>query len=299
MICGASRGLGRALAHALADAGYGVAICARSEAEVGHVRGELEQLGARVYAQACDLRDAEQARQFIDNAEVELGAIDVLVTNAATMLVAPIETLSASDFDEAMRSIFGTALHPVLAALPRMRERHRGTIAFITSIGGLVGVPHLAPYSAAKFATVGLAQALGAELKKDGVHVLTVIPGLMRTGSHLRAEFRGNPRREYAWFAASAIAPLLSIDADRAARRIVRAIERKRTRLVYTLPARLVARFHDLVPNLFSIVTKVAAALLPKPPPEPSQAEGRQIQSRSSKLLERRSRTLALRHAQW
>lgn len=298
VICGGSRGLGRALAHSLAEAGYAVAICARSEAEVGHVRGELEHLGARVYAEACDLRDAGAARRFVEDAEAALGPIDVIVANAATMLVAPIETTGASDFDDAMRSIFDTALYPVLAALPRMRERGRGTIVFITSIGGLVGVPHLAPYSAAKFATVGLAQALGAELKKDGVNVLTVVPGLMRTGSHVRALFRGNPAREYAWFAASAIAPLLSIDADRAARRIVRAIERKKTRLVYTLPARIVARFHDLVPGLFALVTKAAGALLPKAPPAASQAEGRDVQSRSSKLLERRSRSLALRHAQ-
>lgn len=299
VVCGGSRGLGRALAHALAESGYGVAICARSAQEVEHVRAELEQFEARVYAEACDLSDEEAARRFIVNAEAELGPIDVLVANAATMLVAPLETLRASDFDGAMRSIFDTALNPVFAALPLMRERRRGTIVFITSIGGVFGVPHLAPYSAAKFATVGLAEALGAELKKDGVHVLTVIPGLMRTGSHVRASFRGSPAREYAWFAASAIAPLLSIDADRAARRIVRAIERKKTRLVYTIPARLAARLHALAPTLFSTLMKIAASLLPKPPALPSQAEGREIQGKTTKLLDRRSRDLALRHAQW
>ena len=85
-----------------------------------------------------------------------------------------------------------------------MRARGEGTLAFITSIGGKIGVPHLAPYSSAKFAEVGFAQALRAEVAKDGVHVLTVVPGLMRTGSPTHAQFGGDAEKEYAWFTASA-----------------------------------------------------------------------------------------------
>jgi len=299
VVCGGSRGLGRAIAHALAEAGYGVAICARSKEEVEQVQGELTRLGVRVHAEVCDLRDEEQASRFIAAAEEVLGPIDVLVANAATISVAPIEARSSTDFDDAMRSTFYTALHPVLAAIPRMRARKRGTIAIVTSIGGLVGVPHLAPYSVAKFATVGLAESLGAELRKDGIHVLTIVPGLMRTGSHVRATFKGDPAREYAWFAAGAITPLLSIDADAAARRIVRAIERKKKRLVLTAPARIAARLHDLVPELFEFVLEVAGALLPTAPERTSEAEGRALASTGPKALERRTRTLAARHAQW
>jgi short-subunit dehydrogenase len=298
VICGGSRGLGRAIAHALAEAGYGVAICARSKDEVDQVRAELERLGVRVHAEVCDLRDEEQASRFIAVAEEVLGPIDVLVANAATISVAPIETRSSTDFDDAMRSIFYTALHPILAAIPRMRDRKRGTIAMVTSIGGFVGMPHLSPYSAAKFATVGLAESLGAELRKDGIHVLTIVPGLMRTGSHVRATYKGNATREYAWFSASAMAPLVSIDADVAAKRIVRAIERKKSRLVLTLPARIAARLHDLLPGVFGLVLEVAGALLPKAPPRPSEAEGRVLASTGRRSL-RRTRRLAARHAQW
>lgn len=299
VICGGSRGLGRAIAHALAEAGYGVAICARSKEEVEQIRDELMRLGVRVHAEPCDLRDEEQASRFIARAEEALGPIDVLVANAATISVAPIETRASTDFDEAMRSIFYTALHPVLAVIPRMRERKRGTIAIVTSIGGLVGVPHLAPYSAAKFATVGLAESLGAELRKDGVRVLTIVPGLMRTGSHVRATFKGNAAREYAWFAASAMAPLLSIDADVAAKRIVRAIEQKRSRLVLGLPARIAARLHDLLPELFGFALEIAGGLLPRAPERPAEAEGRALASKGPRAIERRTRTLAARHAQW
>ena len=299
VICGGSRGLGRSIAHALAEAGYGVAICARSKDEVEQVRSELERLGVRVLAEVCDLRDEEQASRFIARTEEALGPIDVLVANAATISVGPIETRSSADFDEAMRGAFYSALHPVLAVMPRMRDRKRGTIAIVTSIGGLVGVPHLAPYSAAKFATVGLAESLGAELRKDGIHVLTIVPGLMRTGAHVRATFKGDAAREYSWFAASAIAPFLSIDADVAAKRIVRAIERKKSRLVFTIPARIAARLHDLVPGAFSRFFEVAGALLPKAPERPIEAEGRALASKGPKAVERRTRTLAARHAQW
>ena len=298
VICGGSRGLGRAVAHALAEAGYGVAICARSKDEVDQARAELERLGVRVFAEACDLRDEEQASRFIARVEETLGPIDVLVTNAATISVAPIETRTSADFDDAMRSTFYTALHPILAALPRMRERKHGTIAMVTSIGGLVGVPHLTPYSTAKFATVGLAESLAGELRKDGIHVLTVIPGLMRTGSHVRATFKGNAAREYTWFAAAATTPLVSIDANVAAKRIVRAIRQKRTRLVLTPGARVAARLHDLLPELFTVAFEIAGALLPKAPERPTEAEGRALQSKGPKALERRTRTLVARHAQ-
>jgi short-subunit dehydrogenase len=284
VICGGSRGLGRALARSLAEAGYGVAICGRSKEEVDRTRAELERLGVRVHAEACDLREEEQASRFIANAENALGPIDVLVANAAAISVAPIETRTSSDFDDAMRSIFYTALHPILATVPRMRARKRGTIAIVTSIGGVVGVPHLAPYSAAKFATMGLAESLSAELRKDGLHVVTVIPGWMRTGSHVRATFKGDPMREYAWFAASAMAPVVSIDANAAARRIVRAIEHKKSRVVLTIPARMASRFHDFFPRVFAVAMQIAGALLPKAPERSYEAEGL---------------ALAARHARW
>jgi short-subunit dehydrogenase len=185
-----------------------------------------------------------------------------------------------------------------------MQARRAGTIAFITSIGGKIGVPHLAPYSAAKFAEVGFAEALRAEVAKDGVRILTVIPGLMRTGSHLRASFRGDPEKELAWFGASAVAPGLSIDADRAARRIVRAIARGDTQLVYTAAARVVARTHDLAPGFWSFMMSVAGRILPKSPRPENVVydEGTTVAATSSSpvvdLVRSRSRDVAVRHGQ-
>jgi short-subunit dehydrogenase len=304
VVCGASRGLGRAIARELARRGASVAICARSAEDLQDAQAELSTFGVPVMTQVCDLRSEDEALVFLTAAAERLGPIDILVTNAATLTVAPIETTTASDFHEAMSSIFATALHPALAVLPAMQARGEGTIAFITSVGGKIGVPHLAPYCAAKFAEVGLADALRAEVAKDGVRILTVIPGLMRTGSHLRASFRGAPEKELAWFGAGAIAPLLSIDADSAARRIVRSIVRGDTQLVYTPAARLVARTRDLAPSLWSTLAALAARILPRAPAPDyvSSEEGRTVvETSSSPLIElARGRSLeaAARHGQ-
>jgi NAD(P)-dependent dehydrogenase (short-subunit alcohol dehydrogenase family) len=266
IVCGASRGLGRAIARELARRGCKVAVCARGSTELEDARAELERLAVAALAEPCDLRRADEVEAFVSKVERTLGAPDVLVANAATITVGPIESLTVSDFDQAMDSTFKSALHPAMAVLPSMRARRSGSIVFISSIGGKIGVPHLAPYSSAKFAVTGLSEALRAEVAKDGVNVLTVIPGLMRTGSHVRGQFKGNSEMEAAWFGASATAPLISIDADRAARRIVRAIERRRRELVYTAPARVARRAHDWVPWAWRGVIAFVARLLPRAP---------------------------------
>jgi short-subunit dehydrogenase len=122
------------------------------------------------------------------------------------------------------------ALAPVrlaLAALPVMREQSHGRIVTITSLGGKIAVPHLVPYCAAKFAAVGFSEGLRAELGRDPVTVTTVVPGLMRTGSHVQALFTGQADKEFTWFSLGASLPLVSMDAERAARQIVEGVRRR------------------------------------------------------------------------
>jgi NAD(P)-dependent dehydrogenase (short-subunit alcohol dehydrogenase family) len=305
VVCGGSRGLGRALSRALGEEGARVAICGRSAESLQQTRIWLASFGIHVLTEVCDLRDEAQTAAFLARVTEELGAVDVLIANAATIEVGPIESLKPADFDAAMSEIFGSALRATLAVLPQMRARGRGTIAFITSIGGKLGVPHLAPYSAAKFAEVGFAEALSAEVAKDGVHVLTAMPGLMRTGSHLHAHFRGEPERELAWFGASAITPLLSIDADRAARHVVRAIARRDRFVTFTPAAHLGAFLHDAAPELWSLLAKLAGRLLPQAPAGSAAAasqEGVELMRRSTStivdLIMKHSARLAQRHNQ-
>lgn len=250
MITGGSRGLGYLLAREFARQGARVSICAREAAELDRARRELGGDGLEVLTTTCDIADRKQVERWVTATLRHFGRIDVLVNNAGVIQVGPIQAMRVQDFQEAMNIMFWGVLNPTLAVLPHMLERKSGRIVNITSIGGKISVPHLLPYSCAKFAAVGLSEGLRAELAREGIAVTTVAPGLMRTGSHLNARFTGRQEREYAWFALGATLPFVSIDAERAARQIVRAARRGEAELVITTQAALFARFHGLFPGL-------------------------------------------------
>ena len=145
-----------------------------------------------------------------------------------------------------------------------MRRRGAGRIVNITSIGGKCAVPHLLPYCASKFALVGWSEGLRAELLKDGVYVTTIVPGLMRTGSPRNATFKGQHRKEYAWFSIADSLPITSMNADRAARRIVRACINGESEVTLGWQAKLAAMLHGLCPGLSSELAAGANWMLPR-----------------------------------
>jgi len=100
--------------------------------------------------------------------------------------------IAVEDYETALNVMFRGVLYPTLAVLPQMRVGHRGRSVNVTSIGGMVSVPYLLPYNCTKFGAVCLSEGLRAELGQAGIHVTTMFPGLMRTGSHLRAAFAGS-----------------------------------------------------------------------------------------------------------
>src|SRR5262249_39625977 len=159
----------------------------------------------------CDLAVRDQAAKLMDDAVARAGRVDVLINNAGIIQVGPLDHMTAADFEEAMAVHFWGPLHTTLAAIPIMRRQGGGRIVNVSSIGGKIGVPHLAPYCASKFALTGMSDAVRAELAQDRIHVTTVIPGLMRTGSPFNAWFKGRHRDEFTWFAISDSLPLASI----------------------------------------------------------------------------------------
>jgi short-subunit dehydrogenase len=263
VITGSSRGLGLALAEEFARHGCKIVLNARNERELVRARQQVERLGAEVRAFTCDASRPEQADHLINAARQQFGRIDILVNNAGTISVGPLEEQRLEDFREAMDTIFWSMVQPTLAALPAMIERRHGKIVNITSIGGRVSVPHLLPYSCAKFATVGFSEGLHAELRKHGIHVLTVVPGLMRTGSHLHAQFKGKHQKEYGWFAVSGTNPLLSISVERAARQIVNATRRNKSDLVVGWQARALVYAHATAPGVIAEAMGLLNRLLP------------------------------------
>jgi NAD(P)-dependent dehydrogenase (short-subunit alcohol dehydrogenase family) len=267
LVTGGSRGLGLALSRELARQGCKLAICARDKTELEAARAELEQGGAEVLAVTCDVADPTQVAAMVEAVTRHYGGIDILINNAGIMVVAPVETITRADFERVMAINFWGVLNPTLEVLPGMRTRGAGRIVNITSIGGKISVPHLLPYSCAKFAAVGLSEGLRAELADTGISVTTVVPGLMRTGSHLNAEFGGEQEAEYRWFALGASAPYpVAVGADRAARLIVRAAKRGQAECTYPLSAVIAARLSGLLPGATTNALAVVDRLLPQPP---------------------------------
>jgi short-subunit dehydrogenase len=210
-----------------------------------------------------------------------LGAIDVLVNNAGIMAVAPLLNQSPKRFHEAMDTNFFGALNASLAVLPAMLERGQGAIVNIASIGGLIAVPHMLPYTASKFALVGFSRGLHTELKSKGVNVLTVCPWLMRTGSHLHAKVGGRRNLEYGWFGTSATLPLLSVPARVAARQIVQAAAKGKSELLISRWAVIAAKVAATAPVLTGAVLSAVNRVLPaeRIAAGDSQIEGRDVQA--------------------
>lgn len=266
VVTGGSRGLGLLLAEELGRLGARVAICGRDPHALAHARARLEALGVEVHAVTCDLGVRDEAEGFIDSVVDAFGGVDLLINNAGSIEVAPIEELGVEGIETSMRSNFWSAAHVTLHALPHLRARGSAArIVNITSIGGRVAVPHLLGYSAAKFAMVGFSEGLAAELARYGVKVTTVIPGLMRTGSIYNASFGGDAEREFAWFGVTASVPVLSMNARRAARRVVRAALDGRAEVMLGLSARAASLAHGVAPALTTRALGLAAALLPRP----------------------------------
>jgi NAD(P)-dependent dehydrogenase (short-subunit alcohol dehydrogenase family) len=291
LITGSSRGLGLALARECARLGCDLVLCARGEAELHAASAELSSFGNRVLPIVCDVGDREQVERMMAHASSHFGRIDLLFNNAGIITVGPLETQTLADFEEAMRVMFWGIVYPTLAVVPQMIARGSGRIANTTSIGGKVSVPHLIPYNCAKFAAVGFSEGIHAELRRHGIRVTTVVPGLMRTGSHRNAYFKGDHRAEYTWFSLGATLPLVSMNADRAARAIVRAVRRGQPEIILTPQARAIATLHGIAPGLTSELMAMVSAFLPRPGGE--AGTGRHL-GRDSETMVTRSPLTAL-----
>jgi short-subunit dehydrogenase len=280
VVTGASRGLGLLLAHELARHSCPLVICARELTELKRAAGQLRAAGAEVTAVACDVTDEAAARLLVDTALECYGRLDILISNAGIIQVGPVQAADVTHYETALSTMALAPVRLALTALPVMRSQGHGRIVTIASIGGKLSVPHLLPYSTAKFAAVGFSEGLRAELGSGPVTVTTVVPGLMRTGSHVQARFTGQAGKEFTWFALGASLPLLSMDAERAARRIIEAVRRRKPEIILTPAGQVVSRLAGLAPGLTGRALHLTQQLaLPAPGSRPgalSAGEGDQ-----------------------
>ncbi len=266
VITGGSRGLGLVMARKLAAQGARLVLLARDDRELDRAKRLLEEeYGADVLAVRCDVRRRADVRAAVDHILDQRTNVDVLINNAGVIQVGPLEHMEHEDFANTMATHFWGPLHLMLELIPTMRRRGFGRIVNISSIGGRIAVPHLAPYSASKFALIGLSDAVRAELAPHGIRVTTVCPGLMRTGSPVNAQIKGQHEAEYAWFAIADSLPGFSLSAERAADQILAACARGEPELTIGLPARAAVMLNAVAPAYLARLTALATRLLPGP----------------------------------
>jgi short-subunit dehydrogenase len=264
MITGGSKGLGFVIAKHLVKEQCKLALCARSFEELEAARNEIRKLGAEALIAVCDVANKDAVDEFTKKVINHFGRIDILVNDAGIIIVGAMESFGPDEYHEAMDIMYWGIVHTTLSVLPHMKEKKVGQIINITSVGGKVSIPHLLPYSAAKFAAVGFSEGMAAELRKDHIYVTTVIPGLMRTGSYVNAYFQKDNKKEFKLFSLISTVPLVTISADSAARQTIKAMKNKKAMKVLGLPAKALIEFHHFFPEtttrFFGLVTKLLPA---------------------------------------
>lgn len=259
LITGGTSGIGLSLAESFLAEGASVVVCGRSPDALD--RFSRAHPGA--LAVQADVTVPAARAVLLEAVAERFGRLDVLVTNAGTIQVGPAFAMRAPDFSNAMDLMFYGVLHPVLAALPVMKERGAGRILIISSIGGKLPAPHLLPYVAAKHAAVGFAEGLRVEAIRHGITVTCAVPGLMRTGSPRNALFTGDQAAEHRWFTLGDSLPLVSMDAERAARQLIGAALKGKPEVAPTPLAKIGMRVHGVAPSTTIRLVSLVNRLLP------------------------------------
>ncbi len=240
VVTGASMGIGEAIAKTFADQGASVVMLSRDAGRVEAARGRVGH-GERTVAMACDVRHREDVERAIGLTLHHFQRIDVWVINAGHGLLDSVAQMDMA----ACREMFDTNLFGAVAAMqaviPAMRQQGGGTIINISSVAGHIPMPFHAAYSATKFALNAMGKAAGVELKKDGIHVLTVCPGYVRTPFSENA-VRGNELKR--------VRPksVKGITAERVARATLRGYLKRKREVIVPWTMYVPLRIYQLFP---------------------------------------------------
>ena len=178
VITGGGRGIGKALAQALARDGVRVAI---GDVDVAAAQTAAAEVGNGSIGDFLDVTDLAGFTAYLDDVERRLGPIDILVNNAGIMPITPLDRESAASVDRQLDINLRAVIHGTQEAMRRMRPRGRGHIVNVASLAGKAGYPNLATYAATKHAVVGLSEAVRFELQGSGVEISCVMPGIVNT----------------------------------------------------------------------------------------------------------------------
>ena len=195
IVTGGSRGIGRAIARALADAGATVIITARNEHDLSNAVSQLKQTrSGSVAGFICDVRDYDQVKQVFADVAKTFGGVDILVNNAGIGIFESVETMSPENFRAVLETNVNGVFYCCHEAIPLMKRRGGGYIINISSLAGANAHPRMAAYNASKFGLNGFSEALMQEVRHDNIKVSYIMPGSVNT------EFGGDePSDEKSW----------------------------------------------------------------------------------------------------
>ena len=232
-LTGASLGIGRGLAHELANQRAITVITSRNEDALDTVRKEVENLGGKVLVKPGDVTDLERMKEIASEIESELGGIDILIANAGTHVFTNPEEFDTAEYLDLMNINYGGTLRCIEAVLPGMLARKSGRIVGIASLAGLRGLPNAAAYCASKGAIINFFQSMWVHLREHNIGVTIVNPGFVRTPLTDKNDFH---------------MPFL-IESDKAARIICSGIARGRSDISFPFPFSWTIRFLRLLPH--------------------------------------------------
>jgi short-subunit dehydrogenase len=241
-VTGASMGIGEAIARIFADHGASVVMLSRDAGRVEAARGRIGH-GERTLAMACDVRHREEIDRAIGLMLHHFQRIDVWVNNAGHGLLDSVAQVNMAACREMFDTNFFGAVMAMQAVIPVMRQQGGGSIINISSVAGHIPLPFHAAYSATKFALNAMGKAAGVEMKKEGIYVLTVCPGYVRTGFGANA-VRGNELKRVR------PASVKGITAERVARATLRGYLKRKREVVVPWTMYVPQKIYQLFPAL-------------------------------------------------
>lgn len=182
LVTGASRGIGRAIALGLAEAGANIAGVARGTGPLEELAAEVRKLDREALSLTCDVAEPAEIAMAVADAHAELGSLDIVVNCAGQIEHAgPFLDLTSEDWRRLFQVNFESVLHVCRAAGPHLRDQRGGSVINISSVAGLAGVPFFSHYAASKAAMISLTRSLAAEWAEHGVRVNALTPGWVGT----------------------------------------------------------------------------------------------------------------------
>ena len=235
IVTGASSGIGRATALALARQGACVALAARRETALAELAREIESLGRKTLILPTDVTQRDEVEAMVQKVLEQWGRVDILIANAGEYIQGPIADLDPEDLQRSLNVNYFGGVYTIKAVLPHMLARKRGHIVAVTSMDGKIGLPPDAPYVSAKFALTGFLEVLRQEVSDHGIAVTNVMPGRVDTVmiEHLN----------FSW-----VSPKISPES--VARSIINAIQKRKPIVIVPPQAKLLYYVNVFAPRL-------------------------------------------------